>query len=149
MFTNLPRSFLSMGHVGPETVSTFLSILSMYIYNLRVVIRISVAQVSVRGSSWLWGVIIGCFPWTKVKCQILKLQIKWSCHQSADVSICLSVFRKLGEPNKAENFLLDAMTSYHQEGWKKLRDMARLELAQCQYQVADQNKYSYLFLHNF
>lgn len=80
-----------MGHVGPETVSTFLSILSVYIYNLRVVIRISVAQVSVRGSSWLWGVIIGCFPWTKVKCQILKLQIKWSCHQSADVSICLSV----------------------------------------------------------
>ncbi|XP_053396902.1 trafficking protein particle complex subunit 10-like isoform X2 [Mercenaria mercenaria] len=50
-------------------------------------------------------------------------------------------YMKLGEPQKAENFLLDAMTSYHQEGWEKLRDEARLELAQCQYQVADHYKY--------
>jgi len=52
--------------------------------------------------------------------------------------------RKLGMPQKAENFLLDVMTSYHQEGWKKLRDVTRLELAQCQYQVADHQKYPLL-----
>lgn len=50
-------------------------------------------------------------------------------------------FMKLGEPQKAEHFLLDAMTSYHLEGWKKLRDVARLDLARCQLQVAVPNKY--------
>ncbi|XP_052241628.1 trafficking protein particle complex subunit 10-like isoform X2 [Dreissena polymorpha] len=50
-------------------------------------------------------------------------------------------YMKLGEPQKAENFLLDAMTSYHKEGWTKLRDMACLELAQCQYQTGIHHKY--------
>ncbi|KAL4232651.1 Trafficking protein particle complex subunit 10 [Mactra antiquata] len=51
-------------------------------------------------------------------------------------------YMKLGEPQKAENYLSDAMTSYHQEGWKKLRDVTRLELANCQYQVNNKQKYS-------
>ncbi|WAR06773.1 TPC10-like protein [Mya arenaria] len=50
-------------------------------------------------------------------------------------------YMKLGEPQKAENFLLDAMSSYHKEGWKKLRDVSRLHLATCQLRV---NKHKYV-----
>ena len=41
---------------------------------------------------------------------------------------------------KAETFLQDLMTSYHIEGWKSLRDEARLDLARCQL-LTNKHKY--------
>ena len=56
------------------------------------------------------------------------------------VHVC---FRKLGEPQKAENYLLDAMKMYREEGWKYLTDMSRLDLARCQHAIGDQLKYPF------
>ncbi|OWF50213.1 trafficking protein particle complex subunit 10-like isoform X2 [Mizuhopecten yessoensis] len=41
-------------------------------------------------------------------------------------------YLRLGEAQKAENFLVDAMKSYQREGWHALADGALLELAKCQ-----------------
>lgn len=46
-----------------------------------------------------------------------------------------------GEPEKAENFLMDAMKSFHQEGWHHLADDMKLELAKCQKMLGNRLKY--------
>jgi hypothetical protein len=46
-----------------------------------------------------------------------------------------------GEPEKAENFLMDAMKSFHQEGWHNLADDMKLELAKCQKMLGNRLKY--------
>ncbi|XP_061176418.1 trafficking protein particle complex subunit 10-like [Saccostrea echinata] len=46
-----------------------------------------------------------------------------------------------GEPEKAENFLMDAMKSFHQEGWHHLADDMKLELAKCQKLLGNRLKY--------
>lgn len=49
-----------------------------------------------------------------------------------------------GEPEKAENFLMDAMKSFHQEGWHHLADDMKLELAKCQKMLGNRLKYPLL-----
>ncbi|KAL3882131.1 hypothetical protein ACJMK2_028502 [Sinanodonta woodiana] len=50
-------------------------------------------------------------------------------------------YMQLGEPQKAENFLVDVEKSYHQEGWYQLAEATRLELANCQKYVGDVTRY--------
>ncbi|KAK3098351.1 hypothetical protein FSP39_018670 [Pinctada imbricata] len=51
-----------------------------------------------------------------------------------------------GNPQKAENFLLDSMKSYHQEGWYQLADAVTLELAECQKLLPNKLKYPLFIL---
>ena len=48
--------------------------------------------------------------------------------------------RKASEPQKAEGFLLDALKLYVQEGWTSLADDTRLELAQCQQLIGNDER---------
>ncbi|CAE1271126.1 TRAPPC10 [Acanthosepion pharaonis] len=50
-------------------------------------------------------------------------------------------YMKLGEPLKAEGFLLDAMKMYKQEGWDILADGVRILVAQCQKKLDNTLKY--------
>lgn len=75
----------------------------------------------------------------------------WLCTEKKLVCIILFV-RLQGEPEKAENFLMDAMKSFHQEGWHHLADDMKLELAKCQKLLGNRLKYPYycfLFTFNF
>ena len=47
-------------------------------------------------------------------------------------SFALNIFRELGEPEKAEGFLIDSMKMYKRERWYDLSDHSRMKLAQCQ-----------------
>ncbi|RUS69565.1 hypothetical protein EGW08_022675 [Elysia chlorotica] len=48
---------------------------------------------------------------------------------------------KVSKPEKAENFLLDSIRMYQQEGWQSLADGTMVKLAQCQKQLSDPSKY--------
>ena len=50
------------------------------------------------------------------------------------------VCRRLGEPLKAEGFLMDALKIYKQEGWDLLAANCRLEVATCQEQAGCQDR---------
>lgn len=65
--------------------------------------------------------------------------------------VFLSLFanRKLGEPLKAEGFLLDAMKMYKQEGWDILADGVRILVAQCQKKLDNTLKYPLIFIFFF
>ena len=49
-------------------------------------------------------------------------------------------FRKIGEPQKAEAFLLDAVKMYRHEGWHSLAHATMRELAACQKQMGHTNR---------
>ncbi|GFR71067.1 trafficking protein particle complex subunit 10-like [Elysia marginata] len=51
------------------------------------------------------------------------------------------LFRRVSKPDKAENFLLDSIRMYQQEGWQALADGTMVKLAQCQQQLDDPSKY--------
>jgi len=42
------------------------------------------------------------------------------------------IISEIGEPEKAEGFLLDVIKMYKTEGWEMLADEVRLDLAKCQ-----------------
>lgn len=48
--------------------------------------------------------------------------------------------RKIGEPEKAEQFLVDSVKMYYQEGWPVLAHGTLRELALCQRQMNDMKK---------
>ncbi|XP_059152410.1 trafficking protein particle complex subunit 10-like [Physella acuta] len=50
-------------------------------------------------------------------------------------------YMKIKEPYKAENFLLDSIRMYQQEGWHRLADGTLLQLAACQRLLKDPDKY--------
>ena len=47
----------------------------------------------------------------------------------------------MNELQKAETFLQDTIKMYQQEGWQNLADGTMLELAQCQKNMAQPQKY--------
>lgn len=47
----------------------------------------------------------------------------------------------MGQPEKAENYLHEAVKSYHQEGWIQLSEGTRLDLAKCQDKLKNRYKY--------
>ena len=49
-----------------------------------------------------------------------------------EVTILYSLFRKVGEPQQAEGFLMDALKMFRREGWHTLADNTCVQLAQCQ-----------------
>ena len=53
----------------------------------------------------------------------------------------ISAFRKIGEPQKAEAFLLDAVKMYGQEGWHSLAHATMRELAACQKQMGHTKRF--------
>ncbi|GFN83211.1 trafficking protein particle complex subunit 10 [Plakobranchus ocellatus] len=50
-------------------------------------------------------------------------------------------YMKVNKPDKAENFLLDSIRMYQQEGWHRLADGTMVKLAQCQQLLEDADKY--------
>ncbi|KAK6170462.1 hypothetical protein SNE40_018849 [Patella caerulea] len=50
-------------------------------------------------------------------------------------------YMKIGEPQKAEGFLLDAIKMYQQENWGNLADGTMLDLAQCLLSMNEVDKY--------
>jgi len=50
-------------------------------------------------------------------------------------------YRRMGHPEKAENYLSEAVKSYHQEGWKQLSEGTMLDLAKCHDKLNHRHKY--------
>ena len=52
-------------------------------------------------------------------------------------------FRKVGQPQHAEGFLIDALKMFQREKWQMLADDTCLQLAQCQKLLNCQNKFPF------
>lgn len=50
-------------------------------------------------------------------------------------------YMRMGHPEKAENYLSEAVKSYHQEGWSQLSEGTRLDLARCQDKLKIKHKF--------
>ncbi|CAH1800251.1 unnamed protein product [Owenia fusiformis] len=51
-------------------------------------------------------------------------------------------YMQLGEPSKAEGFLMDALKIYHHEKWDMLADSTRVDLGRCQKRQGSTSKYA-------
>ncbi|ESO89314.1 hypothetical protein LOTGIDRAFT_106362, partial [Lottia gigantea] len=58
-------------------------------------------------------------------------------------------YMKIGEPQKAEGFLLDAIKMYQQENWGNLADGTMLDLAQCLLKMGELDKYPFTLWNAF
>ncbi|VDI40600.1 trafficking protein particle complex subunit 10 [Mytilus galloprovincialis] len=56
-------------------------------------------------------------------------------------------YMRMGHPEKAENYLSEAVKSYHQEGWSQLSEGTRLDLARCQDKLKNKHKYPFTALY--
>lgn len=57
-----------------------------------------------------------------------------------------SFYSELGETGKACVFLLDALRSYEDQGWKDLAAQTRMELVSCYKKMSDHERYYKLIL---
>uniref|UniRef100_A0A8C1LR94 Trafficking protein particle complex 10 n=1 Tax=Cyprinus carpio TaxID=7962 RepID=A0A8C1LR94_CYPCA len=79
------------------------------------------------------GVFLGCSPYKKLK-EALSSVEAFEKHYLVSV-------RSLGDPQSAENFLLDSLKSYVSESWSLPLTHTRKQIAECQKQLQKMDEY--------